>query len=260
VIDSSTNDFAAVDPLSFGETSRQHHGVNCNLIGTHCLGTGYFYDHTEIDVYIPDVQTGNLSLVRSIELCEGQACAAFTHYTVWLDDRYALTATMQFGPTSLTPPENQIIGPSVWLLDVSNPASMQGTKIIDPAAGPDDPGVFRSASDVQVAGPGLKLYIAEEDSLDGSYGEDGYIAVFDISTPRQPRFLKRFKPGKELPANYCIAHAMTVTPDGQSLYVASYACSYIVKIDTTTDEVVKVYGPADGLSRPHGGFIAGSLR
>jgi DNA-binding beta-propeller fold protein YncE len=111
-----------------------------------------------------------------------------------------------------------------------------------------------------VAGPGPKLYIAEEDSLDGSFGEDGYIAVFDISNPRQPRFLKRFKPGDELPADYCIAHAMTVTPDGQSLYVASYACSYIVKIDTTTDEVVKVYGPADGLNRPHGGFIAGSLR
>lgn len=260
VIDSSTNDFAAVDPLSFDETSRQHHGVNCNLSGTHCLGTGYFYDQNAIDVYIPDMQTGALSLARSIELCEGQACAAFTHYTVWLDDRFALTATMQFGPTSLTPPENQVIGPSVWLLDMDDEASLQGIKIIDPAVEPDAPGVFRSASDVQVAGPGPKLYIAEEDSLDGSFGEDGYISIFDISDPRQPRFLKRLKPGNELPEDYCVSHAMTATPDGQFLYVGSYACSYIVKIDTTTDEVVKIYGPADGLNRPHGAFIAGALR
>ena len=255
VIDARTNTFAATDPQSFHEFSDQTHGVNCNLSGTHCLGTGYFYDQTEIEVYLTNRKTGGLNLVRSIELCEGRDCAALTHYTAWLDDRFALTATMQFGPTSLTPPKSKIIGPSVWLLDVF---SDRGVRTIGTASGPDDAGIFRSASDLQVAGD--KLYIAEEDTLDGSFGDDGYISVFDISNLMQPRFLKRFKPGEELPNDYCVSHGMNVTPDERFLYVTSYACSYIIKIDTTTDEVVKIFGPADGLNGPHGSFIAGQHR
>ncbi|MDH3605092.1 MAG: hypothetical protein OEU26_36310, partial [Candidatus Tectomicrobia bacterium] len=257
VLDSRTNTFAATDPQSFHEYSDQTHGVNCNASGTYCLGTGYFYDQNEIEVYLADPDTGGLNLVRSIELCEGKGnkCAALTHYTAWLDDRFALTATMQFGPTSLTPPRSKIIGPSVWLLDVY---SDRGVQTIGTASGRNAPGIFRSASDLQVVGD--KLYVAEEDTLDGSFGDDGYISVFDISNLLQPRFLKRFKPGEELPNDYCISHGMNVTPDGQFLYVTSYACSYIVKIDTTTDEVVKIYGAADGLNGPHGAFIAGQQR
>jgi hypothetical protein len=190
-----------------------------------------------------------------IELCEGADCAALTHYTAWLDDRFALTATMQFGPTSMTPPGSQIIGPGVWLLDVF---SDLGVKIIGTAFGPEEHGIYRSASDLQVVGN--KLYVAEEDTLDGSFGDDGYISVFDISNLLQPRFLKRFKPGEELPTDYCVSHGMSVTPVERFLSVASYACSYIIKIDTTTDEVVRIYGTADGLNGPHGSFIAGQHR
>jgi DNA-binding beta-propeller fold protein YncE len=99
----------------------------------------------------------------------------------------------------------------------------------------DDAGVFRSPSDLAIAN--FQLYLAEEDSLDGTFGDDGYISVFDISNISQPRFIKRFQPGVELPAGFDIAHGINATLDGRSVYVASYASNYIIKIDTSTNKV-----------------------
>lgn len=255
VIDTRTHELAPIDPINFGEVSRQTHGVSFNHSGTLGLGTGYFYDHDEIDVYRVNKHTGDLRYLKSIRLGDEFAHAAFTHYTVWLNNRYALTASMQFGPTSLTPLGSTIIGPGVWLLDVVHGTAKQ---IIGTAASADDAGVFRSPSDLAVAN--FQLYVAEEDSLDGTFGDDGYISVFDISNIPQPRFIKRFRPGIELPADFYVAHGINATPDGRSVYVASYASNYIIKIDTLTNEVVKVYGPEDGLNMPHGGYIAGNSR
>ena len=69
---------------------------------------------------------------------------------------------MQFDKTSLTPSStNQIIPPSVWLID-----TLAGTakKILDHTDQVNGKGVFRSASDLAVVNG--KLYIAEEDTLD----------------------------------------------------------------------------------------------
>lgn len=255
VIDTRTNEFAAVDPIDYGEASRQTHGLNFNPSGTVAIGTGYFYDHEELDVYRANQDTGALDYKGSITLGDEKAHAAFTHFTVWLNNRHAVTASMQFGPTSLTPPRAEIIGPSVWLLDV---VKGKAKKLIGTANSPDEAGVFRSPSDLAVAN--FKLYLAEEDSLDGTFGNDGYISVFDLSDIRKPKFIKRFKPGVELPAGFFVAHGINATPDERFVYVASWASDYIVKIDTKHDEVVKVYGPEDGLAGPHGGFIAGKNR
>jgi hypothetical protein len=72
--------------------------------------------------------------------------------------------------------------------------------------------------------------------------------------------LKRFKPGEELPAGFAVAHSLTPTPDHRYLMVASWLSGYVIKIDTLTDEVVKIFGPADGLVMPHGFFGAGNIR
>jgi DNA-binding beta-propeller fold protein YncE len=253
IIDRRTNEL--LEPLIFGDKSQQTHGVNFNPSGQLALGTGYFYDNNEIDVYKRKKGKNKLTYVRSIKLGNDKAYAAFTHFTYWLNNRFALTASMQLGPTSLTPHSANIIGPSVWLLDVRKGRAKQ---IIGTAATAADEGIYQSGSDLVVAGH--KLYVAEEDTIDGSFGNDGNVSIFDISNIRQPRFLKRLKPSDGLPPDFVVAHGLNVTVDERFVYVASYASHYILKIDTETDEVVKTFGPNDGLKAPHGAFIAGQYR
>jgi len=251
-----TNQFTWPGPtFSYGEFSRHTHGIVFNSRGNLALGTGYYYDQTSIDVYF---FIRGLSIpipVYSFDLRQGRERGAFTHYTVWLNNRYAYTASMQFAKTSLSGRRQRIGTPAVWLLDLW---TGRATRVIDTAVTADDPGIFRSPSDQVIANG--KLYVAEEDTLDGSYADDGYVSVFDLRNPRKPRFLKRLKPGEDLPDDFAVAHGLTVTPDQKSVYVASYISSYVAKIDTATDTVTKVWGPDDGLSAPHGGFVAGSNR
>jgi DNA-binding beta-propeller fold protein YncE len=255
VINTDLGQLVDFDPLTFDTKSRQTHGINFNPSGRLGLGTGYFYDQNTIEVYRANRKTGVLSYVHSIKLGLPLAYAAFTHYTAWLDDRFALTGTMQIAPTSLTPARGRILGPSVWLLDAHEGNAL---RIINTAHNPDEPGIFRSASDVAIAGH--KLYVGEEDSLDFEFGEDGYVSIFDISDVINPVFLKRLKPGTDLPADFAGGHTMVVTNDEHSVYVSSYVSNHIIKIDTTTDTVAKVFSAADGLDMPHGEFIAGRYR
>lgn len=254
-INTKTNMFIEKDPLMFAQESRQTHGVNFNPSGMLALGTGYYYESNKIDVY-KFHDDGSLSHDGSILLGDDKSYAAFTHYTSWIDDKMAYTATMQFGPTSLTPKGTTIIGPSVWLLDV---VSKSAKMVVGTASHVNDGGVYRSASDLLVVGS--KLYIAEEDTIDDNYGDDGYVSVFDISDIEKPTFIKRFMPRAELPEDFTVAHGLTVTPDGKYIYAASYASKYIIKIDTVTDKVLKVFSGDDhGLMMPHGGFISGATR
>lgn len=256
VINRKTNEFAAVDPISIPGYTEQSHGIIFNKSGTIGLGTGYFFDNSVIDRYKANRQTGALEPVDQIKLGNERRHAAFTHYVSWLDERYALTASMQFDKTSLTPPETEkIIPPSVWLIDAWEGTA---TKIISHTNNVNGHGVFRSASDLAVIGD--KLYIAEEDTIDHTFGEDGYLSVFDISDRFNPRFIKRFKPGEEFPQGYAVAHTLSPTPDSRYLMLASWVSGYVIKIDTLTDTVVKVFGPNDGLVMPHGLHAAGGIR
>ncbi|MCB1984594.1 MAG: hypothetical protein H6936_14785 [Burkholderiales bacterium] len=262
VIDLETNSFAAVSPITIPGYTEQTHGVTFNNSGTLGLGTGYYFDNSFIDVYEPNRETGDLQVVGQIKLGNEKRQAAFTHYVYWLDERFALTASMQFDKTSLTPSTtNKIIPPSVWLLDTH-----EGTaaKIISHTNHKNGKGVFRSPSDLTVANG--KLYLAEEDSIapteEGSFisGKDGYISVWDITDRYKPKFLKRLKPGAELPAGYSVAHTISPSADDRYLIIASWVSGYVLKLDTLTDTIVKVWGPADGLVMPHGLFSAGSIR
>ena len=254
--DYTANDFnQAAWTYSYGDFSAQTHGLVFNSNGNIALGTGYYYDDSKINVYYFLENSPTPIPLYSIDLFEGNKQGAFTHYTVWLDNRYAYTASMQFAATSLSPEGQKISPPAVWLLDV---LTGQAKRVIGTAETADDAGIFRSPSDQVIANG--KLYVAEEDTLDGSYGNDGFVSVFDLKNPRKPRFIKRLKPAGELPADFSVAHGLAVTPDQKSVYVASYASGYIVKIETTNDTVDKVWGKSQGLTTPHGGFIAGSSR
>ncbi len=244
--------------------TEQTHGVMFNSSGSVGLGVGYFFDNGKLDVYHPNRITGELVPKAQIEMKivgpNGENfVAAMTHLVAWLDERYAVTATMQWDKTSLTPLDvDGIIGPSVWLIDV---VDMVATKIIDQATNMGGSGVFRSASDVAVVNG--KLYIAEEDSIrfdDINDSVDGFISVFDISDRLNPVFLKRLEPGVDLPVGYRIAHTFSPSVDGRFIMVGSWMSGYVIKIDTYNDTVAHVWGPVDGLVMPHGLFSAGSLR
>jgi hypothetical protein len=135
--------------------------------------------------------------------------AAFSHFVWWLDDRYAITSTMQTGNTSLTPTGWKVIGPSVWLIDA---VEGKGKMIIGPAKSPNDPGIYKPASDDVVVGK--KLYVGEEDSMDETVDQSN-VSVWDISDPNSPKFIKRLQAGKQLPVDFKMAHEIYASMDGR---------------------------------------------
>ena len=258
VLNYKTNQLiAGVDPIVIENYTEQTHGVNFNNSGSIGLGTGYFFDNNIIDVYKPNKITGELTPIGQIKLGSEERYAALTHFTYWLDERYAVTATMQLDKTSITPSTTkEIIPPSVWLLDA---IELTATKIISSTDSDTGHGIYRSASDIAFANG--KLYIAEEDSLHADeFGRDGFVSIFDLSDRYNPKFIKRLKPGPDLPKGFAVSHALSPSPDERYMLAASWVSGYVIKIDTATDKVVKIWGPSDGLVKPHGLFAAGNRR
>ncbi len=241
--------------------TRQTHGVNFNAAGTVGLGVGYDYDLGEVRVYRANRQTGKLKVSGTIQLGTEQRYGAFAHYAVWLDDRYAYIGAMQAGPTSRTPQGAAVVGPSVWLVDTRKNVA---TCVIGRTDTVNGAGIYRPPSDVAVAKG--KLYVAEEDSWTVNphghvpYGKDGFISVWDVSDRAKPRFLQRLRPGHELPADFRNAHTAVAMADEESVFVSSFASDHLIRIDTNTDKVAKVYSAEDGLSMFHGEFAAGRNR
>jgi len=243
------------------ELTRQTHGVNFNEAGDVGLGVGYDYDMSEVRVYKANRWTGKVKVTHTIQLGTDAEYGAFAHYAAWLDDRYAYVGAMQVGPTSRTLPHARIVGPSVWLIDTQ---SYTAECVIGPTDSPAAAGMYRSPSDLAIANG--KLYAAEEDSwavrpdMPSTYGRDGYISVWDLSDPRKPCYIKRLRPGCELPADFRNAHTATATQDEASVFVSSFVSDHLIRIDTSTDDVAKVYSGADGLHMFHGEFAAGRNR
>lgn len=238
--------------------TRQTHGVSFNPSGKVGLGVGYDYDLAELRIHKVDHHTGALKVTRTIPLGSPTEYGAFAHRATWIDNRYAYLGAMQVGPTSRTLPGDTVVGPSVWLIDTKlNTAEC----VISPTDSEAGAGMYRPPSDVAVAAG--KLYVAEEDSwtvnaeMPGGYGQDGFISVWDISDPSKPCFIKRLRPGHELPDDFRNAHTATAMFDEDSVFVSSFVSNYLVRIDTATDKVAKVYSAEDGLQMFHGEFAAG---
>jgi hypothetical protein len=257
VIDVDKDELAAVDPIQYGTRTRQIHGVFFNPVGDLALATGYFYDLDEVTLYKVDKESGNLTIDKVIPLTiseKDKEYAAFTHFVWWLDDRYAITSSQQTGNTSLTPAGWKVIGPSVWLIDA---VEGKGKMIIGPAKTADDAGIYKPASDVVVVGK--KLYVGEEDSMDATV-DQGAVSIWDISDPNSPKFVKRLMAGRELPADFSLAHEIYASMDGRNVYAQSWASGYLVKIDGATDEVIDVASKDVGWHMPHGNFVQGAIR
>ncbi|MFC5473623.1 hypothetical protein [Paraherbaspirillum soli] len=248
------------------DLTRQTHGVNFNDAGTVGLGVGYDYDMSDLRVYTPNRETGAIKVTKKIHLGEGKSYGAFAHYAVWLNDRYAYMGTMQKGATSTTPKGFKIIEPSVWLIDVQEGTAKRVIGTASTSGYGTKDGLLRSPSDIAIVGN--KMYVAEEDSWGektnapkGDYGRDGYISIWDISKQSQPKLIKRLSPGDgELPADFRNAHTASAMLDGDFVFVSSFISNYLIKIDTKTDKVVKVFSKADGLEMFHGEFAAGRNR
>lgn len=238
----------------FGDSSRFLHGISFNAAETRGLGAGYFYDRGFLPVFNVN-RRGDLEANGKIWLGSAASHAAFVHNVEWLSNRYALVGTMQFARTSLTPAHADILGPSVWLVDSKDHSAR---RVIGPANDVNAAGVFRSASWVTVVG--CTLFVGEEDSLDDSFGNDGYVSVFDISDRLRPRFIKRLRPGVELPADFVVAHAMVATPDKSSVILESYPSGYVLRIGVSSLDVEHViHHHGTGHTMPHGGSIASTL-
>ena len=65
------------------------------------------------------IKIGQLSNPVEVKLKSESQYAAFPHFVTWIDDSTAITSTQQLGPTSFTPDNAKIIGPSVWLIDTN---------------------------------------------------------------------------------------------------------------------------------------------
>ena len=109
---------------------------------------------------------------------------------------------------------------------------------------------------------GNKLYVALEDSMDESIDPKGAVVVFDISQGlQQPKLIKTLTAGNGLPADFQLGHALYPTSDGKYVLVQSWNSGHLVKIDTSNDQVIKVFDKQNsGFVLPHGGFVVGQIR
>lgn len=257
VIDIANDKLASVDPIQFGSLTRQIHGIFSNSLGTVGLGTGYYYDMDYLTVYKINQRTGDLALTGIIPLTvdeDKKTNAAFTHFVSWIDDRYAITGTQQLGPTSLTSTGFDVVGPAIFLLDTK---TLTSKMIIGPDSYTSD-GIIQPSSDIVVVGN--KLYVAEEDTMDDAVDEDGYLSIWDITNVNSPKLIKRLGPNNGLPSNFGVGHGLYVTLDERFVYLQDWESAHLIKLDTKTDRVLKIFDSSDGFVMPHGGFVAGSLR
>ena len=93
--------------------------------------------------------------------------------------------------------------------------------------------------------------------MPGGYGHDGFVSVWDISDRDKPKFIKRLRPGHELPDDFRNAHTATAMFDEDSVFVSSFVSNHLIRLETTNDKVAKVYSADDGLDMFHGEFAAG---
>jgi len=268
VIDLNNGSLAASDPIQIDNATQWLHGVFFNPSGDKALSPHYFFEGNHLHLFEVNNETGELTNPVEITLGNNSAYASFPHFVTWINNTHAITSTQQIGPTSFTPNNTKIIGPSVWLINTENaepnndnntgPQSA-ATMIIAPTNSTSGNGIFKPASDTTIVGD--KLYVAEEDSMDEKVDNQGQVSIWNINDMQNPQLIKRLSPGQGLPENFQLGHTIYSTPEGKFVYVEDWNSGQLVKLDTTTDEIIKVFNKeSSGFIMPHGGFITGKYR
>jgi hypothetical protein len=280
VLDVNNGSLASSDPIQIGNATEWLHGVFFNPAGNKALSPHYFFEGNHLHLFDVNNETGELTNPVEIGLGNETAYAAFPHFVTWINNTHAITSTQQLGPTSATPNSTKVIGPSVWLIDTetakqgngsdsssSGSLSQSPTKAPEAAATMIIPftnstqgnGIFKPASDTTIVG--TKLYVAEEDSMDKNIDKQGQVSIWDITNMQSPQLIKRLSPGHGLPENFQLGHTIYATPDGKLVYVEDWNSGQLVKIDTSSDKVIKLFDKnSSGFIMPHGGFITGQYR
>jgi hypothetical protein len=266
VLDVSKGTLAESDPIQYGDKTQWLHGVFFNPSGDKALAPHYFFDGNHLVSFDVNKETGQFSNPVEVILGTESQYAAFPHFVTWMNDTSAITSTQQIGPTSITPDNAKIIGPSVWLINTNkiepnkdNKTESAATMIIAPTQSPDGNGIYQPASDTTIVN--TKLYVAEEDSMDKEINNNGHVSIWDISDTTKPQLINRLSPGKGLPENFQLGHTIYSTPDNKFVYVEDWNSGQLVKLDTATDKVIKVFNKENiGFEMPHGGFITGKYR
>ena len=119
VLDVDKGTLAESDPIQYGDTTAWLHGVFFNPSGDKALAPKYHFEGNYLVLFDVDKETGQLSNPVKVILGSESQYAAFPHFVTWIDDTTAITSTQQLGPTSLTPDNAEIIGPSVWLINTN---------------------------------------------------------------------------------------------------------------------------------------------
>ncbi|MDQ2685425.1 MAG: hypothetical protein M3Y25_06245, partial [Thermoproteota archaeon] len=274
VLDVNNGSLAASDPIKIDNATEWLHGVFFNPSGDKALSPHYFFEGNHLHLFDVNNETGELTNPVEITLGNKTAYAAFPHFVTWINNTHAITSTQQLGPTSATPNNTKIIGPSVWLINTENvngdnssgnnvsqstTTEAAATMIIPFTNSTQGNGIFKPASDTTIVG--TKLYVAEEDSMDKNIDNEGQVSIWDITNIQSPQLIKRLSPGQGLPENFQLGHTIYSTPDGKLVYVEDWNSGQLVKIDTSTDQVIKVFNKeSSGFKMPHGGFITGQYR
>ncbi len=285
VLDVNNGSLAQIDPIQIGNATEWLHGVFFNPSGNKALSPHYFFEGNHLHLFDVNNETGELTNPVEISLGNKTAYAAFPHFVTWINNTHAITSTQQLGPTSATPNNTKVIGPSVWLIDTetvkqgnsSSRSSGNGGNHTQSTTSPaaeaaaaatmkiqftnstQGNGIFKPASDTTIVG--TKLYVAEEDSMDKSIDNQGQVSIWDTTNLQSPQLIKRLSPGQGLPENFQLGHTIYATPDGKLVYVEDWNSGQLVKIDTSTDKVIKVFDKeSTGFVMPHGGFITGQYR
>jgi hypothetical protein len=280
VLDVNNGSLAPIDPIQIGNATEWLHGVFFNPSGDKALSPHYFFEGNHLHLFDVNNETGELTNPVEISLGNKTAYAAFPHFVTWINNTHAITSTQQLGPTSATPNNTKVIGPSVWLIDtviakqdnsISNSGNLSqsttttttaeaaATMIIPFTNSTEGNGIFKPASDTTIVG--TKLYVAEEDSMDNNIDNQGQVSIWDITNLQSPQLVKRLSPGQGLPENFQLGHTIYATPDGKLVYVEDWNSGQLVKIDTSNDKVIKVFDKnSTGFIMPHGGFITGQYR
>jgi hypothetical protein len=275
ILNVNNGTLAAKDPIQFGNDTRWLHGVFFNPSGNKALSPHYFFEGDHVHLFDVNNETGELTNPVEIRLGNNTHYAAFPHHVTWINNTHAITSTQQLGPTSVTPNNTKIIGPSVWLIDIQKVASGDeandstsntevATMIIPFTNSTVRDGIYKPASDTAIIG--TKLYVAEEDSMDKQINQQGQVSIWNITNVLEPQLIKRLSPGSnspgpDLPNTFELGHTIYSTPDGKVVYVEDWHSGQLVKINTTNDEVVEVFNKnTSGFKMPHGGFITGKYR
>lgn len=269
VLDVNNGSLASADPIQIDNATEWLHGVFFNPSGNKALAPHYFFEGNHLHLFDVNGETGELTNPIEIILGNNSAYAAFPHFVTWVNDTHAITSTQQLGPTTSTPNNTKIIGPSVWLVNIENAQAginntsqnpeAAATMIIPFTNSTQGSGIYKPASDTTIVG--TKLYVAEEDSMDNTIDNQGQVSIWDITNIQNPNLIKRLSPGQGLPENFQLGHTIYSTPDGKTVYVEDWNSGQLVKIDTSTDAVIKVFNKeSSGFKMPHGGFITGQYR